>query len=515
MPSELATALTALVERLAQLAAHDQGLRDDLNALALRLVSATESRENPGVTSESEKQPAGTALVVDGAPRDGDKASESLPILTLGSARPVTTDGLAERVRHRTWPTTHEDLGEIEARSRLKAEAMRWASTRRQLILNGADFRDQIAPKDRDLLNRANKLSECHLWMCKPSLKPPEDLTLLEDGARCFDLLADPLRTVRKVLGDPKLEKEFLELSMEVLAQSQSALRVALGRVIDRADGDQASVYEWLKSTANRKQIYLKRYMRLDDPADPSNLDEVRAFLDSTRDRLDGRRQTNERKRACLSKLSYHAKLIGKRGGNETDWNSIIEAVEEALRQGVPPSNVEIRDSLLPIIDQSPEGNDLSQGFSLVLREIRRFLDADEEARDQSPTPADNEQIELAASLLAEQTVMLVGGEPRSFTQDTIKSALRLKELIWIGANEIRSITDLEPYVARPEVAVVLVAIRWCRHSFGEVSRYCERHGKPLVRLPGGCNPRQVAAQILSQCGDRLARTKAADSSHE
>ena len=95
-----------------------------------------------------------------------------------------------------------------------------------------------------------------------------------------------------------------------------------------------------------------------------------------------------------------------------------------------------------------------------------------------------------------------------SYTLDALKSALRLKELIWIGVDDIQSVTELEPYVARPDVAVVLLAIRWSRHSFGDVSRYCERYGKPLVRLPGGYNSRQVAAQILSQCGDRLTRTK-------
>ena len=190
---------------------------------------------------------------------------------------------------------------------------------------------DQIAPSDRDFLHRARELPDCYLWMCKPSFRAPEDLTLLEDAARCFDLVADALGRVRRVLGDSKLEKEFLRLSMEVLAQSQSALRVAVGRLRDRADADQARVYEWLTSTANRKQMFIARYMRLDDPADPSNLDEVRAILDSTKERLESKRETNERKRACLSKLRYHAKRVDESGGNETDWKSIIDAVEECF----------------------------------------------------------------------------------------------------------------------------------------------------------------------------------------
>jgi hypothetical protein len=103
---------------------------------------------------------------------------------------------------------------------------------------------------------------------------------------------------------------------------------------------------------------------------------------------------------------------------------------------------------------------------------------------------------------------VIIGGELRPLRQEAIKTALRLKDLIWIKADDIRSTTELENHVARPEVAVVLLAIRWSPHSFGDVIRYCDRHGKPLVRLPRGYHPRQVASQILAQCGDRLARAK-------
>jgi hypothetical protein len=51
---------------------------------------------------------------------------------------------------------------------------------------------------------------------------------------------------------------------------------------------------------------------------------------------------------------------------------------------------------------------------------------------------------------------------------------------------------------------VVLLAIRWSSHSFGEVKDFCDRYGKLLVRLPAGYNPNQVAVQILQQIGNRL-----------
>ena len=56
-------------------------------------------------------------------------------------------------------------------------------------------------------------------------------------------------------------------------------------------------------------------------------------------------------------------------------------AIDELVGEGVPASNVEIREVLLPILDVMPEGDDLPQGFDLVLREIDRYL------ADRTPRP--------------------------------------------------------------------------------------------------------------------------------
>lgn len=82
-----------------------------------------------------------------------------------------------------------------------------------------------------------------------------------------------------------------------------------------------------------------------------------------------------------------------------------------------------------------------------------------------------------------------------------------MKELIWLKGREYKSYLDFEPFVARPDVTLVLLAIRWSSHSFGQVSSLCERHGKPLVRLPAGYGPNQVAQQVVAQAGKRLAKT--------
>jgi hypothetical protein len=373
MSSELATACHALTELFVQLIDEDEGLRESLNAVALKLLSATEKRESPNGNGQIHEQQTEMAPSVNGTSTEVNEVIEHLPTLTLGRRAPVITERLAERVRNRVRLTGDEDLGEIEAHARLKAEAMRWASTRQQLLRNGASYREEIAPTDRELLDRVRGRTDCYLWMCNPNFRAPIDLTLLEDAARCFDLMADALGVARTVLGDPEIEKLYLSSVMEILAYAQSALRVAVGRVCDRADGDQANVYEWLKSTADRKRMYLERYMRLDDPADLSNIDEIRSVLSTIDEQIDGKRQAAKQRKACLGKLAYHANLIRECGETQNDRKSMIEATEELLRLGVAPSNVEIRELLLPIIDQVSEGNDLPKGYSRVLTGVLQF----------------------------------------------------------------------------------------------------------------------------------------------
>jgi hypothetical protein len=83
----------------------------------------------------------------------------------------------------------------------------------------------------------------------------------------------------------------------------------------------------------------------------------------------------------------------------------------------------------------------------------------------------------------------------------------------WLSTPEHTSFTVFEPDIARPDVAVVVLAIRWANHDYAEVQRYCDKYGKPLVRLRAGYNPNQVAHHVLTQAGERLAAVASAAAS--
>ena len=289
------------------------------------------------------------------------------------------------------------------------------------------------------------------------------------------------------------------------MAEAQSSLRAAMQGIAVPEDDDQLQVFDWLKVTCARSHIYVKRFMRADDPADPTRWPDLLARIEKQRARYgqsSGRGPQHEEEFNRLRSV-----LDGSREDRSTepDWRAVIAVVEEIVGKGVPPSNRELRDLLLPVIDELPDLDDLPQGFRLVLREIDRFLATHAGRTEADAAPEPTAEVKEAARLLTGKSVALIGGSRRREAQESLRKALGLKELIWLETKEHQSVGSFEPLVARPDVVLVLLAIRWSSHAFGDVKKFCDRHGKLLVRLPGGYSPNQVAAQVVAQCSSQLA----------
>ena len=518
MNQDLIMAVTALTERLVTQASHDDGLWEDLRALAMAVLVATErplllltpepgqqfaSWEEPSRSGPELPPPVDEEPVVTTAMPEAVCTAPPLPELTLGSYRPPDSDVRIEPTPAATRrATTDADLPAIEARCRLKAEGVRWAATRRRRMDEGAEFRLEIAPRDREILDRAREL-DCYLWMNTPDFPIPKEPSSLEEVAGCFGAVADAVALVRGMLPDLEANREFFEPALDLLAEAQSALRVAIDR-IDGPDQDQFRVYDWLRGVAAREQIYIRRHMRLDDPADPALLPQIEDRIEALDTRLQEFQRRAKKKKSHLNRLHYHAKLIAKGTGGEHDWRKVAEAIDEMVAEGVPASSVEVREVLLPILDNMPDMDGVPPGFSLVLREIDRYLASRMPIPEVTAPAVPTAEVAEAARLLSGKCVVLIGGSRRSEAHEALKAALGLKELVWVETREHESIDKFEAYVARTEVSLVLLAIRWSSHSFGEVKGFCERYGKALVRLPGGYNPNQVAAQILAQCSGQL-----------
>ncbi len=434
-----------------------------------------------------------------------EEAIHPLPPITFAAAPEPAVSRYAEPSHLPSGSI--EELKLIEARLRLKAEGCRWQVKRRRLLDSGADFRTEIQPADEEIIRRARAVPDCYLWMCNPDGPIPEKPASYEELAECYDLCGEAAAVLRSVQEEKSAAEEgYLEAALDLAAEAQSLLRTALLAFGEVRDRDQLQFFLWLRVKAQEQQILIRRYMRLDDPADPSQFASLAERLRKLDAELTGRRERQKACRQYFNQLRYHLKQIAERpeSNHDHDWQRVGNAVEALLGQGLPPSNVDLRDHLLPVVDEMPESLAEQEAVRRVLVEIDRFLASRPAPAAGRMPPPRTPAVDEVAGLLAGRSLVMIGGEARAAAKQALEEAFRLSELVWVKTREQNPGVDFEPYVSPAEVAAVLLAIRWSRHAFSEVKTLCDKHGKPLVRLPAGYHPNQVAEQILAQCGERL-----------
>ena len=103
----------------------------------------------------------------------------------------------------------------------------------------------------------------------------PADSRLWEDVAGCFEAAAMAVALLRQVIENGEKYRGFLEKAIDLTAEAQSALRMAVEGCDAKADSDQNKIFNSLRQAAAEEQIFIARYMRLDDPADPTRWNDL------------------------------------------------------------------------------------------------------------------------------------------------------------------------------------------------------------------------------------------------
>jgi hypothetical protein len=430
-------------------------------------------------------------------PEDTTPARAPLPELTLGRSRPP-----ADRSKPLRETTSVADFAAVEidaiaARCRAKAGAARWAAERQRRIREGYGWTDEDAPPDPTIVEWSERLTDAFYWASASDSNESPDISQLDLVGGCFETVAESVDFVRGTEGRPS----GLERALKLLAEAQSSLRRSLRDLQAPDDPDQLAVYEWLHATAARHRIYLKRFMRADDLADPPGWPGLLARIESAA----GTQPQSKYQRTLFDELRSHLRHLTEQGGNTgRNWQAVFRSVQCIIDAGVPPSNRELRDLILPVIDELPDQDVLPPSVRLVVCALDNYLATRQSTSTAASPPVPTDDVQRAARLLAGRSLALIGGVRRPEAQRMLRIALGLKDLIWIETREHESIKRFASAVARPDVALVLLAIRWSSHAFGDVKQFCDDYGKPLVRLPGGYSPNQVAAQIILQAGGRL-----------
>ncbi len=404
------------------------------------------------------------------------------------------------------------DLRLIARRARLKAECCRWAITRRKRVAEDAPFETAIKPTDDDLLERARTLPRCRVWPLDPYVTLPDDETL-EQIAAVYENLASAAELTQEIVAhdDPEADADFRPDAYALLAEAQSALRVQMERLALPRDTDQDETYHWLNRRTTEDRIYVPRFMRRADPADPAGWLDLQQRIEQLRQQREQLHRSLRERRNLLNKARYHARQLasGRSLNPAHDWQRIAESLDALVAGGIAPSNTELRDLLLPIFDDVPAELEESgpPGFVQILREIDRYLASQRRTTVVAQPPEPSDEVRRVAELLRGKVVVLIGGERQPEAVERLKRDFELAELRWISTTPHQRLDGFEPQVARPEVALVLLMIRWTSHSMGQIHEMCLKYGKPFVRLPGGYGTNQIAHRILEQVGRELQMT--------
>ena len=173
----------------------------------------------------------------------------------------------------------------------------------------------------------------------------------------------------------------------------------------------------------------------------------------------------------------------------------------------MPPSSLTLRDLLAPLGDRLPA--DVSDpSYARVRRAVDEFRAAQdappaEDDEDEADAPS-SPDVRAVRSALEGRSVVLVGGDERRESAAALRDAFGLDRLDWQSSRPHESHYRFESAITRPDVAVVLLAIRFASHSYAEIQKFCDATGKPLVRLPAGYGVNRVAAEVRRQAGIRL-----------
>ncbi len=508
---DLLKSLSVVVERLHKAIRSDNELRGELRNLARFILTITEE-EQPGPQAEMPPQEVEqVADEVDVAPAVApvepkpQYAPADLSKLDIGSMAEPDQSPHQQIQRFAPAAVDESKLPLIEKRLSMKAEGSRWMAKRHQLLAAGADFATEIEPQDREIIRRAKLLEDCFLWMNHPSCPTVEDHGFFEQLGDCYEVAGNAVALLRRILSDRERFESHLEAAMYLAAESQSMVRGAVADIGQQEDNDQLQLFQFLKALAFQEQTFINRYMKNDDLADPTRWEGVQDRIDAIDSKIDEVVDAAKRRKKHFNAIRYHIKRIEQRPGDNThDWNKIVSETAMLVEEGMPPSNVELRDLLVDLVDDIPEDVDVPDAARRVLDAIDRFLSERTSIPETTVAEIDTPAVKEVASLLRGQSVLMIGGVPRPYAKAALERAFELKELLWKRTNEHNARLDCEAEVSKPDLAVVLLAIRWTRHAYGDVKVTCDLHGKPLVRLPRGYNPKQVAEEILRQASEQL-----------
>jgi hypothetical protein len=511
---ELAVLVLEEADRLDERAAeHDSSgavetagvLAPDDTGLPPETTAASDSEAQPEALSRAVKPQQGGMVEAAGGDGKEHAAETAGPADLAGAAIPASEPSTV--ATSTLFPHDEIALPLIAQRSRLKADACRLFVQRRAASGNPAAEASVQASMDQ-MIARAKSLPSCFLWVFWRGKEPPDD-GQLEVIAQNYEALAESADLCDAIVRSSEgVEQSDVAKAFQMMAEASSALRQALRPAwLTEPDVDQNEAHKWLRQETQGRRIFIQRYMKVTDPADPRRAGTLREEIRRLRAGIEQRKVTVARVDELLKKVRYHVLRLVNGSGDDHDCGRVNDGVEALLEHGIEPDDPRLRDALAGLTVESfpvetPPGAGVRAVFAARQGSLRSAVS--QEQRE----PRWSARVLEARDLLKGSSIVVVGGDRRPEAVDRMQEAFGLNKVEWISLTEHGSAEPLRAPILRPDTRLVIVLARLTGHHHADEARdYARKADVPVVTMPGGYNPEQVAEQVLQQAGDRLRTT--------
>ncbi|MGL4421360.1 MAG: hypothetical protein ACRCZF_11885, partial [Gemmataceae bacterium] len=225
---------------------------------------------------------------------------------------------------------------------------------------------------------RAKQLTNCYIWMFDTDDYPPRVWQDLASAYSAVGTAAELLQAWQTAV--PETQTRLASDVLHLVAETQAVLYAAVADVgRPKPDFDQVALYRIIRDEAHERSVYITRYMRKEDQADPASaprlLTKLTELLHEIRPGGGGPlapASPEKRREKHFKNLQYKLMKLKQSPHEEAgEWPRILEIIDELVMvDGLAPSDAELRDLLLPVLSFVPD-DQLSLGATRVMR----FLD--------------------------------------------------------------------------------------------------------------------------------------------
>ena len=465
---EILDAVRPLFARLsAHLEQHPQ-LRSELAELARSAAVWLSSPQKPVEQLASEARPS---------------TLSTEPIAPQAAVTNFTfsTGTYSERIPYEDWALVPFEV--LMERCQVKADAA--CLVARRLKNQTPDH------NEADIRSRAMALPDCPLWMlAEPPLVTNSKTWDHLRGAYYAASAAAAVLYAWTSAPDSFRSQNAPEI-LALAAEAQSLLMYAVADTRGvRQDFEQIQLFVRVREATRNERVFLSRYMKREDRADPATWANLLARLTEALERLRGAETREKNKGKHLNNLKFKLRKGLTESLPTEEWQRIFELLEQVHAAGEAIPDTELKDLLLQSASQLPAG-------SAPPASVAEFFVPPKHVEPEPELEPDNPQdIEDVAQKLQRREMVIVGEMQPAKVRAELIPAFRMADVRCVLAMGDGWKSEVE----QPNVAMVVILANVPATTQAAIVAMCKTYEMPWVQLENSTpTPHTIARLILGR----------------